>query len=380
MYIPSYKEEPFEWYKEMRSENPIVRSGNAVYLFKNNDIVKILSDYRNFSSQFRDLLGSEMINLMNTKTSPSILILDPPRHTELRNLVSDAFTPMIINSYEDKIRKIASDLVDNIRKNDRVDIVNELSTPLPIAVISEMLGVPEKDFSLLKEWSDKLATSLGREPDIKTQYEMADYFYQMIDRKHNRDNIISRLSSVELDGKKLTDQDIAGFSILLLVAGNETTTNLITNMILSISENMDIYNNIIKNPSIISSVVEETLRFRSPVQSTRRYSKIDTEINGIPVYKNDFLVLYLGSANRDEDIYKKPEVFDPYREHKRHIAFGNGIHFCLGAPLARLEARIAIEELSRKVRSFEIENPSPDNRLDSDIMYGFNKLYMKIHD
>ena len=377
MDIPDYTDEPFEWYKKMRKESPIIRSGNTIHVFKYMDISEVLSNYYVYSSQFRDLLGGELAEMMNQKTSPSILILDPPIHTILRNLVSDAFTPATIEPYRGKIRKIASRLVENMKDMEWQDAVTEFSYLLPITVISEMLGVPESDSNLFREWSDKLATSLGREPDIETQYEMADYFYGKIDREGLRNNLISRLSRVEIEGRQLTDREIAGFAILLLVAGNETTTNLITNAFLSIHESTGMYSNIRNNSGIIPSVVEETLRYRSPVQSTRRYAKVDAELHGIEILKDDILNLYLGSANRDETIFQKGEIYDPYRTTKRHMAFGQGIHFCLGASLARLEARIALEEFSRNIVSYDVETPKPEDRLDSDILYGFRKLLIK---
>ena len=379
MGIPTYKEEPFEWYREMRKNSPVYREGNMIHIFKYNTISKILSDHQNFSSQFRDLLGEEMAAMLNEKTTPSILLLDPPLHTPLRGLVGSAFTPRSIELFEPRIREIARMLAHAIVEKENSDIVSDLSYQLPIRVISEMLGVPESDSEIFRDWSDKLATSLGRGPDIETQYDMADYFYKKIDRNSKGNNLISRLSTVEMDGRKLSDKEIAGFAILLLVAGNETTTNLITNAILSLYDHPEIYNEMRKTPSIIPGVVEETLRYRSPVQSTRRYSKIDTEIEGEEILKNDILALYLGSANRDEEVFDNGESFNPYGKEKRHIAFGQGIHFCLGTPLARLEARIALEEFSKAVPGFEIEKPAPDDRIDSDIMYGFKKLNLKVN-
>ncbi|WP_337860761.1 cytochrome P450 [Ferroplasma sp.] len=378
MHVPTYKEEPFPWYQEMRTNSPVFREGNIIHIFKYNDISRILSDHQNFSSQFRDLLGEEMAQMLNEKTTPSIILLDPPVHTTLRNLVSDAFTPKSIEMFEPRIREIARKLVNEIKDRGSCDLVSILSYQLPITVISEMLGVPESDSGLFREWSDKLATSLGRGPDFETNYQMADYFYKKIDRNSEKNDLLSRLSRVEIDGRKLNDREIAGFAILLLVAGNETTTNLITNTILSIAENSHIYQRIRSYPSSIQWVIEETLRYRSPVQSTRRYSKINTEINGVEIIKNDILALYLGSANRDEDIFKDGERFEPWRTEKRHIAFGHGIHFCIGAPLARLETRIAIEEFSKAISSYSIEKLVPEDRIDSDIMYGFKKLNINI--
>ncbi len=379
MGIPTYKQEPFEWYREMRKSSPVYREGNMIHIFKYKTISRILSDHQNFSSQFRDLLGEEMAAMLNEKTTPSILLLDPPLHTTLRSLVGSAFTPRSIELFEPRIRELARMLVHAIVEKENSDVVSDLSYQLPIRVISEMLGVPESDSEIFRDWSDKLATSLGRGPDIETQYDMADYFYKKIDRNSNGNNLISRLSTVEMDGRKLSDKEIAGFAILLLVAGNETTTNLITNAILSLYDHPEIYDDMRKTPSIIPGVVEETLRYRSPVQSTRRYSKIDTEIGGEEILKNDILALYLGSANRDEEVFEDGESFNPYRKEKRHMAFGQGIHFCLGAPLARLEARIALEEFSKAVPGFEIEKPAPDDRIDSDIMYGFKKLNLKVN-
>ncbi len=378
MNIPTYKEEPFEWYREMRKNSPVYREGNMIHIFKYNTISKILSNHQNFSSQFRDLLGEEMAAMLNEKTTPGILLLDPPLHTTLRNLVGGAFTPNSIELFEPRIRELARTLVNKIIEKQNSDIVSDLSYQLPIRVISEMLGVPESDSDIFKDWSDKLATSLGRGPDMETQYNMADYFYKKINRASRGPDLMSRLSTVEMDGRKLSDREIAGFAILLLVAGNETTTNLITNSIISLYETPPFYREMRKTPSLIPAVVEETLRYRSPVQSTRRYSKTDTEIGGIEILKNDILALYLGSANRDEEIFQDAELFNPLRPEKRHIAFGRGIHFCLGAPLARLEARIALEEFSKAIPEYEIKKPVPDDRIDSDIMYGFKKLNVKL--
>ncbi|AAT42670.1 cytochrome P450 [Picrophilus oshimae] len=377
MYIPSYKEEPFEWYKSMRTQR-IVREGNSVHVFKYNDVVTVLSNHNVFSSQFRDLLGDDIKNELDSRAAPSILILDPPRHTELRGLVSSAFTPRKIESYDNYIRELAAKMIENIIEKRRCDLVSEISYPLPIMVISNMLGVPEKDLKKFKEWSDALATSLGRGPDLRTQREMSEYFLNMIDRDSNDDNLISRLSNVSIDDKKLTDQEITGFSILLLVAGNETTTNLITNALIELSNHPDIYKELVDNNKIAGDIVEETLRFRSPVQSTRRYAKYDYQINGFNIYKNDFIFLYLSSANRDEEIFKDPDNFNPFRENKRHIAFGNGIHFCLGAPLARLESRIVLEEFAKRIESFSIERLNPDDRIDSDIMYGYKRAIINV--
>ncbi len=377
MNIPTYKEEPFEWYKKMRKENPVYKEGNVIYLFKNRDIISVLSDYKTYSSQFRSLLGVETAQELDNMASPSILISDPPAHTDLRNLVSSAFSPNAIMSYENKIREITVSLISNLGNKKSFDLVSSLSSPLPINVIADILGIPMKDTGLFKKWSDRLATSLGRGPDMQTQMEMSGYFGRMIDNNYS-DNLIKKLTDVIIDNKKLTKPEIASFAILLLVAGNETTANLLTNTMLILSKRPEIYERIKNDNKFIDSVIEEALRYTSPVQSTRRYAKKDTHISGIGVNKNDFIQLYLGSANRDEDLYENPEEFNPDRKNKRHIAFGNGIHFCLGAPLARLESRIFLKEFSGAIDRFSVIDPAPDDKIDSDIMYGYNKLIIKI--
>ncbi|KJE49516.1 MULTISPECIES: cytochrome P450 [Acidiplasma] len=378
MNMPTYRDEPFKWYEFMRQNHPVFRYGNSVHVFKYNDILNVLSNHRVFSSQFRDLLDENLSGILNEKIAPSILILDPPKHTELRNLINYAFVPKTIDNYENRIRQIADDLIINMLTEKNVDIVAKLSYPLPVMVISEILGIPDNDMPLFKIWSDRLASSLGRGPDIKTQYEIADYFYGLIRKPDKLKGLLKDLCTVEIDGRKLTDQEIVSFAILLLVAGNETTTNLITNTILTISENKKYFYEMQNDASLIPAVIEETLRYRSPVQSTRRYAREDTEISGTEVLKNDIVFLYLGSANRDEDIYKEPDLFDPKRNNKRHMAFGHGIHFCIGAPLARLEAVVVLKEFSKFIKDFTVEKPSGDDRIDSDIMYGFKKLIINL--
>ena len=376
MWTPGYMDEPFDWYREMISTHRIFKDDSGLYVFGYSQCKSILSNFKIFSSQFRDFMAPEVAAQLNSMASASILISDPPRHTKMRNLVNRAFTSRKIASYEDEIRKIASRLLE--RANDRsFDLVSSFSVPLPVLVISRMLGVPEEHLPKFKEWSDKLANALGKfGVDMKLQEEMANYFGQLIEARSKKpvEDIISMLIQSEVDGEKLTKQDIVGFSILLLAAGNETTTNLITNGVLTLSENPGAFELLRNLPETIPSTVEEVLRFRSPVQSTRRIVTEDYDIEGIRLKRGDFVKVFIGSANRDSKVFSDPERFIPQRADNRHIAFGEGIHFCLGAPLARLEGRIAFETLTERYRDLEVEKPLPADRLDSDIMYGYNKL------
>ena len=379
MQIPDYRDEPFEWYREMRNKAPVVKDGNSVFLFRYDDCKEVLGNFRVFSSQFRDFMDKEVAAQLNMMAAPSILILDPPKHTKMRNLVNRAFTPRRIQSYEGEIRKISEGLLDQ-QKNTVFDLVSSLSYPLPVLVISRILGVPEENMTRFKEWSDKLAMNLGRMGvDMALQKEMSDYFGKLIEeRKHSLgDDLISLLIESEVDGERLTKQEITGFSILLLAAGNETTTNLIGNSILTLSEYPGTFQLLKEKPYLIQSTVEESLRYRSPVQSTRRVAKENYSIGGVEIGRGDFVSVFLGSANRDEEIFSEPEKFIPDRKENRHIAFGEGVHFCLGAPLARLEAKVALETVTARYGNLRVIKPSPDDRLDSDIMYGYRKLMVQ---
>lgn len=379
MYIPSFREEPFQWYREMRQKNPVIRDGTNVHVFKYEECKKIMGDFRRFSSQFRDYMDPEMAKQLNQISAPSILILDPPRHTKLRNLVNKAFTPRRVQSYEDEIRKIARTLIRGVRDN-KFDLVKSLSYPLPVLVISRILGVPEKDMDKFKIWSDRLAEALGTGVDMDVQNEMSEYFTNLMELRRDEigDDLLTLLMEAEIDGQKLTREEINGFAILLLAAGNETTTNLITNSIITLSENPGIYESLQDDMEAIPGMVEEVLRFRSPVQSTRRIAKEDTSIGDVMVKKGDMVFVYIGSANRDEDAFTDADNFNPERKENRHIAFGEGVHFCLGAPLARLETKIVLEELVSEFRRMEVVELNPEERIQSAIMYGFNKLDVSV--
>ncbi len=376
MNFPAYYEEPFNWYRKMRERAHLLKEDTNTFAFTYDTCRTVLDNHRIFSSQFRDFMEPEMAQQLNKMASPSILVLDPPAHTKLRNLVSKAFTPKQVASYTDEIRTIARSLLNDIKEGEPFDLVKKFSFPLPVIVISRILGVPEKDMGKFKLWSDKLAESLGRGVDLMVQADMAEYFGSLIEerRKNLDDDLISLLIEAEIDGERLANRDIVGFAVLLLAAGNETTTNLISNGVLTLHENPDSYDRLMENSSLVPGAVEEMLRYRSPVQSTRRIVKEDFELENLSIKRGEFVFVYLGSANRDENVFPEPEEFKIERTENRHIAFGEGIHFCLGAPLARLEGKIAFEELTAKFKQINILGNPMKRRLDSDIMYGFNAL------
>ncbi len=375
---------PFGWYAHQRQHAPVMRDPRSGlwFVFRYDDVQRALSDYAVFSSQRgrdetgrRDPLGASMISS------------DPPRHRRLRTLVTQAFTPGAVARLEPRIRTLVDEMLDAVAARGggtAMDVIDDLAYPLPVTVIAELLGVPTADRAQFKQWSDAVVTGsqaagmAGRNP----QAEMSHYFRQLIEerRKQPREDLISELLAAQIDGEHLSEPELLGFCVLLLVAGNETTTNLIGNAILCFDEQPGLWERLREEPTILPSAIEEVLRFRSPVQSMFRMTVEDVTLSDQTIPAESAVLAWIGSANRDEARFPDPDRFDPTRAPNRHIAFGHGIHFCLGAPLARLEARIALGRMLerfphiRRVEETELE-PLP-----STIVFGVKHLPITISD
>ena len=283
-----------------------------------------------------------------------MLFLDPPDHTRLRALVNKAFTPRAVNALEPQIRGIMGGLLDDIDDPGGFDLMPAVAQPLPVIVIAEMLGVPPQDREQFKTWSAQRARLLEptigrreREAGAAASRAFDAYFRKIIEarRADPRDDILSALVQAEDEGERLTERETLNMLRLLLIAGNETTTNLIGNGVLALLRSPDQLRRLRDDPALIPSAVEELLRFDSPVQTDFRRVLEDCEVNGFPVRKRDNVVLLMGAANRDPDAFDDPDRLDVGRDQGPHLSFGRGIHHCLGAPLARLEGRIALEML-----------------------------------
>ncbi|WP_393971846.1 cytochrome P450 [Oxyplasma meridianum] len=369
---------PFPWYKAMRTSKPVFRDSEYGLwnVFRYEDVKRVLSNFKEFSSQF-----GKAFNPAGGPISESIINLDPPRHTKLRNIVSRAFTPRSVEKMEPAIREICENLL-SVHRDGKFDIVKEYTSPLPVTVIATMLGIPVKDMNKFKRWSDNVVggseSNYAEFPAIMK--EMIEYFRKMmVEReKEPRDDLITAIINAEVDGDHLSELESLGFFILLLVAGNETTTNLISNSLLCFDENPGTMNEIRSDKGLIPRAIEEVLRYRSPVQSIYRVAINDTEINGVKVPAGSIMVPWIGSANRDESIFPDADSFDINRKENRHIAFGEGIHYCLGAPLARLEGKIALETLLEKYHMITIDRNSPIVPQDSTIVYGLKELTVKV--
>jgi cytochrome P450 len=377
---PAFRENPFPFYQMGRKMMPVAFfEGAGIWsVFGYDDCVSILKDQATWSAEGRIRRQPDGLE----QPPPNMLSSDPPNHTRLRGLVSQAFTPRMIELLEPRIYQIAEQLIDEIAARGEADIVDALAYPLPVIVIAEILGIPPEDREDFKRWSDDIVSSLGsgiggqREAQTETVETMRAYFTKLIEerRANPRSDLISGLVKAELDGSRLSFPEMLSMLILLLVAGNETTTNLIGNAIIEFMNHPDQLQRVYDNPALLPAAVEEVLRFSSPVQMTARVATRDVEVRGKTIEKGQFTLVWLGSANRDESQFANPDVFDVGRTPNRHIAFGHGIHFCLGAPLARMEARIALEVFLRRITDFRRIDDAPLDRVPTFIMRGVRSL------
>ncbi len=368
--------DPFPWYERMRRESPAMvdpHSG-ALSVFGYDDVQRVLSDFEAFSSDRGGRDGSSALGA-------SLISSDPPRHRQLRNLITQAFTPRAVAQLAPRITAITGELLDQVAAAGRMDFIEDLAYPLPVIVIAEMLGIPTSERAQFRRWSDAIvspgaAPAAGQLSFMDAQREMAMYFGRLIveRRAEPRDDLISHLISAEIDGQRLSEIELIGFCVLLLVAGNETTTNLLGNAILCFDEQPDVYERLRAQPDRIPDAIEEVLRYRSPVQSMFRAATGGTDLGGVVTRPGQPVIAWIGSANRDETLFPNAHVFDIERTPNRHLAFGYGIHFCLGAPLARLEARLALEALTARFRDIRRVPDAPLRWMESSIVFGVKTL------
>ena len=285
---------------------------------------------------------------------PNILFLDPPDHTRLRGLVTKAFTPRAVEHMRPRIQEIVDELLDAVAGQDSFDLMDAFAMPLPTIVIAEMLGVDAADQADFKHWSDegilRFNPMITEEESARADaagLAMQEYLARAVAERREapRNDLISSMIAVEESGDQLTSEEIVTMTSLLLAAGNVTTTDLLGNGVLALLQHPTELQKLRDDPSLIKNAVEEVLRYDSPVVHTARVTLSDAEIEGCPIKKGDSILTFLASANRDPAVYPNPNKFDISREDTRHHAFGGGIHYCLGAPLARLEAEIGIGAL-----------------------------------
>ena len=361
---------PYPKYRQLREKDPVHRSpmlGGWV-LTRYDDIDSVLRDWKRFSSGDDSRRRRNQDNHPFANEPPSMLFTDPPDHTRLRGLVSKAFTPRSIGAMGPRVREIVDELLDEIDESGEVDIIDALAFPLPMIVIAEMLGVPAKDRDRFRAWSAPVARTL--EPTItqdelhnaaEAAKELQAYFEQLIAVRRDApgEDLMSLLIAAEEEGDSLSQAELLVTLRLLLVAGNETTTNLIANGLLALLDHPEQLARLREQPTLIDSAIDELLRFDSPVQTDGRTAIENLEISGHTIRAGEQVLLLLGAANRDPNHFADPEELDIGREDTSHIAFGRGLHHCLGAPLARLEAAAPLQALLARFSRIELAGDRP---------------------
>lgn len=371
-FVPSFKKNPYLQFGRLRANEPVHYSAalQAWVLTRYEDCVAVIRDHETFSSDARNAGGpvAEAIARQRQQSdlqrADTILGLDPPRHTVLRALVNRAFTPRRVQEQRPHIEDLARELLDEA--GSEFELMEAIAQPLPVIVIAELLGISPDDRLQFKDWSNAIAETTNLVQSEETQErvrqatsELVEYFNRVIEARtlEPRDDLISALVLAEEDGKRLRREDLLAFCILLLVAGNETTTNLIGNGLASLLENPEAMQALREDPDRIPDAVEEMLRYDSPVQGLARFATRDTEIGGVRIGKGDILLAMVGAANRDPEVFANPEAFDLERGGGRHLSFGQSIHYCLGAPLARMEADIVFRAILGRYEQIEFADP-----------------------
>ncbi|MDK8189963.1 cytochrome P450 [Paenibacillus sp. UMB7766-LJ446] len=360
-FTQEFTQNPYPVYEKLRQNDPIHRvlfpHGDFGWIItRYEDAVEVLKDNR-FSKDVIKRYGPDQDNIF----VHNMLFSDPPDHRRLRGLVQKAFTPRLIEGMRSHIQDIADDLLDNLNSQDKMNLIDEFAFPLPIIVISEILGVPLEDQDKFRLWSNSIIDATSEENSEvfeKHAKEFIDYLNAWFAkvREQPGDDLISQLVVAEESGEQLTEKELLGVVALLIIAGHETTVNLIGNGVLALLEHPEQRELLIKRPELIHNAVEEMLRYNGPVEfSTSRWASEDIEFHGHHIAEGELVIVALDSANRDEAKFKDADVFDITREKSAHLAFGKGIHLCLGAPLARLEGEIAINTLIRRFPDMQLQ-------------------------
>jgi hypothetical protein len=361
LLTPDFFADPYPFYHQLRSTQPVYWSDRlgAWLLTRYTDVASALHDSRLKSGSRIQAIMSQLPETVRSETQPlyqhltkMMAFTDPPNHTRLRTLVGKAFTPGTVAKLRPRIQAIVDELLDKVQGTGKADLVRDFAYPLPAIVICEMLGIPLEVRDHFKQWSNDIvgfvsAGQVTAHKALTAQRSVAaltEYFLSLCEqrRQHPREDLISALVIAEEEGDKLTEDELLSMCVQLFFAGFETTEGLIGNGLLALMRNPDQLKNLRDNPSLIGTAVEEFLRYDNSVQRQARVASVDLEIGGQRILQGQYLLLFIGAANRDPAQFRDPDRLDISRCENKHVAFGHGIHFCIGAPLARLEGEIAI--------------------------------------
>lgn len=382
-FTPAFRAAPYAVYHTYRSQEPVHWGmpttpwwSGSWYLTRYADIVTVLKDPR-FGKEIHHLLPPEELPVvppeyafLDQLMSDWMLFRDPPDHTRLRGLVQRAFTPRMLDRIRPRIVDIARNLLDRVQCHGQMDLITDFAFPLPVVVIAELLGVPVENHAQFRQWSQSLIAVIDlKQTEEEESYrrgrqaalEVSAYLQRLIVEKRQRpqDDLLSTLIAVEAEGERLSEAELLATCLLLLLAGHETTVNLIGNGMLALLRHPEQLALLRTNPAYLPTAIEELLRYDSPVQLTTRYAMVDTNLHGKTMRKGEQVCLLLGAANWDPEQFPDPDKLDITRSPNRHLSFGLGVHFCLGAFLARLEAQIAFEMLLYRLANVEIQTDTP---------------------
>jgi cytochrome P450 len=362
LFDPANRANPYDLYAALRDNGPFTRMDGLIGVVADHETAsKVLRDPAMSSDRANSKLGRMRTVQTDRRGSVSFLSMDPPDHTRLRRLVSKAFTAKVIAGMRPKIQSIVDELFAAFQGDGQVDIVPQLAYPLPVRIITEMLGVPLADHDRFENWSRMLVRGLdpmmsfGDDAIIaeidRASQDLSDYFVDLIAKRRQDlgDDLLSQLVLAEEEGEKLTEGELVATCILLLVAGHETTANLIANGVLALLRHPGQLAALRADPSLVGAAVDETLRYDPPVQLTTRVVTQDTTIGDITVPEGGVLLMLLAAANRDPAVFADPNRFDITRDARKHLSFAAGAHFCLGAPLAKLEASVALTAFAQRL-------------------------------
>jgi cytochrome P450 len=383
----------YDWFTEMRANQPVWLdpASGCWHVFRYDDVLRVSTEYKLFSSERPPALSRPPFRNRLT-TTPSLIAMDPPQHRQYRNLVSSTFTPRALEPLGERIHTIVQDLLLRVLPRGQMDVVTDLAYPFPTTVIAELLGVPVTDRPTFKRWADSLfaqqlsdaeifnATDAkqvpGFEESKQAMEEMGDYFTAMLEiRSQNpREDMMSQLLAAEIEGEKLSLDQVVSFCILLLLAGHVTTTTLLGQAIRCFDAYPESMQRLRAQPELMPGAIEEVLRYASPVWRLIRVATEEVTIGGVSLPAGAIVFAWLASANRDETQFSAPETFDITRAPNRHIAFGHGIHFCVGAPLARLETSLALPMMLEQLPQLRRDRSIPLELLGSRTLFGFKSM------
>ena len=379
-YAYDIHENPYPVYKRLRDEAPAYHNDELGFwaLSRFKDVFEAMQDWQTFSSA-----AGVSLEKSSAATPPMIIAMDPPRQVKLRRLISLVFTPRRVAMLEPKVRALTVEYLAPLVERGEFDLIKEFAAKVPMDVISTMLGVPREDQDSVRGWADVLLHREANRAEIPPEgvagaRNLAGYFAKKLGERRSQpsDDMISDLIEAEIDGERLGDAEIIGFCFLLAIAGNETTTKMIGNAIYWLSKNPEQRRVIVDDPSLIPGAVEEVTRYDNSTQMLARVLTRDIEMHGRKMSAGDRVLLLLGAGNRDEREFRDPDVFDVRRKFERTVAFGHGVHVCLGASLARLEGRVVLEEIHARMPRYEIDEASLE-RVHSANVRGYSSMKIR---